>query len=415
MSIFTLFFFDIHPLERLYNFMKCDKLKENAFKIVANLRKAGFKAFIVGGAVRDMVMCVQPKDYDIATDASPENISQLFERTYSVGAKFGVSVVFMDNHTYEIAQFRKDSCYKDGRRPERVFKASEVEDSQRRDFTINALIYDPVKDEIIDHVSGIDDIHNRIIRTIGNPLKSFGDDHLRLLRAVRFAAQLNFTIEHNTMAALKEHASLISLVSTERIRDELLKMFSAENPDVSLSLLDETGLLEVVLPEAAKMKNVAQPEQFHPEGDVFTHTKRMLKQFGGGSATLAFGILFHDIGKPETFTNTDRIRFNLHDKVGTKIAKSIMKRLRFSNYTASRVLLLVKNHMRFINVKNMKRSTFRRFIAQEGFEELLELFKLDCMASHGNLETYRFVKKEIDAYKKRSKISKFTEAFNRRK
>ncbi len=382
--------------------MSSYNLKENAFKIIYRLREAGFSSFIVGGAVRDMVMGIEPKDYDIVTNASPEEVSNLFERTYPVGSKFGVSIVMKDNISYEIAMFRKDGVYEDGRRPSSVEKAGEIEDVKRRDFTINALLYDADKDKIIDHVSGINDIHNGIIRTIGNPEIRFEEDRLRMLRAVRFATRFDFAIEHETMTAIKHNATQILVVSPERIGEELSMMFTGNNPDKSLLLLGETGLLEVILPEVEALKGIEQPRQFHPEGDVFTHTCLMLKIFGGGSLTLGFGIVLHDIAKSLTFSKTDRIRFSGHEKKGAEIAGYILKRLRFSNDNVTRVQALVKNHMRFINVPHMKRSTLRRFMALDGFDEMLELFRLDCLASHGDLKIYDFIKREIKNEKKDS-------------
>ncbi|MFC1561141.1 CCA tRNA nucleotidyltransferase [Candidatus Latescibacterota bacterium] len=389
--------------------MRSDTLKKNAYEITHRLREAGFEAFIVGGAVRDMVMDVEPKDYDIATDASTDEVSKLFERTYPVGTKFGVSIVKYGNNSYEVARFRTEGKYENGRRPSSVKPAGEVEDVKRRDFTINALLYDPENDQIIDHVSGIEDINNKIIRTIGNPVRRFAEDHLRMLRAVRFAARLNFTIEHDTMEAIKHNAIKINEVSSERIGEELSKMFSGKNPDKALSLLDETGLLKIVLPEVDSLKGIEQPPRYHPEGDVFTHTYLMLNKFGGGTVTLAFGILLHDIAKSVTFSKSDRIRFSRHDEVGKEITGKILRRLRFNNEIITRVQALVKNHMRFANVPSMKRSTLRRFIALDGFDEMLELFRLDCLASHGNLDTYNFLKREIESEQKENNSLKLPE------
>ncbi len=389
--------------------MSSDKLKKNAFEIIYCLREAGFKAFIVGGAVRDMVMGVEPKDYDIVTDASTDEVSKLFERTYPVGTKFGVSIVRYGNNSYEVAQFRTEGEYIDGRRPSSVKPAGEIEDVKRRDFTVNALLYDPEKDKIIDHVSGIEDINRKIIRTIGNPVKRFAEDHLRMLRAVRFAARLNFNIEHDTVEAIKHNAFKINEVSSERIGEELSKMFSGKNPDKALSLLDETGLLKIVLPEVDSLKGIEQPPRYHPEGDVFTHTRLMLNMFGGGTVTLAFGILLHDIAKSATFSKSDRIRFNRHDEVGKEITGKILRRLRLNNEIVTRVQALVKNHMRFTSVPSMKRSTLRRFIALDGFDEMFELFMLDCLASHGNLDTYNFLKREIESIQKENNSLKLPE------
>ncbi|MFC1541272.1 CCA tRNA nucleotidyltransferase [Candidatus Latescibacterota bacterium] len=378
-------------------------LKKHAFEIVKTLRNAGFKAFIVGGAPRDMAMGLDPKDYDIATDASTDDVSRLFERTYPVGRKFGVSIVMFDDSSFEVSQFRTEGEYVDGRRPSVVKPADETEDVKRRDFTINALLYDPEKDQLIDLVSGFDDIKAGRIKAIGNPAKRFAEDHLRMLRAVRFSARFNFKIEKDTFEAIKQNAGEIKTISPERIGEELSKMFTANNPAKALTLLDKTGLLEVVLPEVSSLKGVEQPKKYHPEGNVFEHTRIMLEMFNGGSVTLAFGILLHDIAKPITATKTDRIRFSLHDSKGKEIAGKIMRRLRFGNEIVSRVQSLVGNHMRFVNVPHMKQSTLRRFIALEGFHELLELFRLDCLASHGNLDIYEFLKKEINHKRKENK------------
>ena len=369
-------------------------LKNNAFKLVRTLRAAGFKAFIVGGAPRDMVMGLEPVDYDIATNASPGDVSRVFERTYPVGKDFGVSIVMLGEDSFEVSQFRTEGEYVDGRRPSSVSPADETEDVKRRDFTMNAMMYDPDRDELIDLVSGIEDIEAGIIRAIGDPQKRVDEDHLRMLRAVRFSARFHFRIESGTYEAIKRNVRKIERISPERIGEELSKMFSGDNPAEALSILDTTGLLEVVLPEVHALKGVEQPEKYHPEGDVFEHTRLMLEMFGGGSATLAFGILLHDIAKLVTATKTDRIRFNLHDKVGKDLAGTIMRRLRFSGDSVRKVQELVGSHMRFINAPHMKRSTLRRFIASEGFEELVELFRFDCLASHGNLDLYDFMKAE---------------------
>jgi len=373
-----------------------DSKRKDALEIVKRLRDAGFRAYFAGGAVRDMIMGVESEDYDIATDASPEEVAGLFARVVPVGKRFGVSLVVLDGGSYEVAQFRTDGAYTDGRRPEKVAPSNELEDVRRRDFTINALMYDPIEDRILDPVGGRRDIERRIIRTVGDPGERFAEDKLRILRAVRFAARFDFTIEPETMSALKTHVPGIHEVSAERIGEELAKMFAGPHPDRALALLDETGLLDALLPEVSAMKGVRQPVRFHPEGDVFEHTRRMLELFGGGTVTLAFGILLHDVGKPETFTEDDRIRFNRHDVVGAEKAEEIMRRLRFSKAVTERVGMLVRNHMRFIHVKEMRPSTFRRFIAMEGFDELLELFRLDCLASHGSLELYDFVRREME-------------------
>ena len=375
--------------------MNGSTFQENAVTIVRRLRDAGFNAYIVGGAVRDMVMGLTPKDYDIATDASPEAVAGLFGRTHAIGAQFGIGTVTLGGHAFEVAQFRKDGVYEDGRHPSSTEPSGALEDVKRRDFTINALLYDPDTDTIIDHVGGVEDIHAGIVRTIGAPEQRFAEDNLRMLRAVRFTAHLDFMIDKKTLDAIKRNALNIGRVSNERVRDELNRMFTGNHPDRAFTLLDETGLLAVVLPEVSAMKGIAQPETFHPEGDVFEHTRLMFKLFGGGAVPLAWGILLHDVGKPPTLSHTDRIRFTGHDTIGAEMAKTIMKRLKFSTILVNRVTALVKNHLRFIHVRDMKKSTLHRFMSLDGFHEMLELYRLDCLASHGNLEIYDYLQREM--------------------
>ncbi|HDY87553.1 MAG TPA: CCA tRNA nucleotidyltransferase [bacterium] len=386
--------------------MNRSSLKKNyAFEIVKCLNSAGFKAYIVGGAVRDMVMGGEPKDYDIATNASISDIERLFEKVYPVGRQFGVNLVVIDDEPYEIALFRRDGVYKDGRRPSGIEPADPVDDAGRRDFTINALFYDPVKDKVIDHVGGLKDIKKRIIRAVGNPDDRLSEDRLRMLRAVRFAARFSFTIEPSTARAVRENAYKVHDVSAERIGAELLEIFSGPNTGYALTLLDETNLLLEVLPEVCAMKGIEQPSEYHPEGDVFEHTRDMLELFNGGTASLAFGILFHDIAKPATMTRTDRIRFHHHAETGAVTAGRILKRLRFKNNTVARVQVLVRNHMHFIDVRKMRLSRLRRFISQEGFDEMLELHRLDSLASNGNMSNYEFLKNLIDNEKLHQNIS----------
>lgn len=368
-----------------------DSISDNALAVVDRLIAAGFQAYIVGGAVRDMVLSVPPKDYDIATNACPEDVARIFPRIIPVGREFGVSLVPYGGDMFEVAMFRSDGVYEDGRRPVGVLPSDLEGDLKRRDFTINAMAYDPRDDSFIDPVGGMQDIAARTIRTVGNPVERFTEDRLRMLRAVRFAANLGFVIESATFHAVFVNARLVESVSRERIGEELANMFTGPHPGVALRLLDGTGLLDVVLPEVAVMKGVTQPPEYHPEGDVFEHTLAMLDLYEGGSVSLAFGILLHDAGKPSTRTVTDRIRFNRHDEAGAEIASSVMRRLRFSGDITVRVIRLVRNHMRFINVRAMKESTLRRFMAEDGFDELLELFRLDCLARGASLETYEYV------------------------
>ncbi len=377
--------------------------KTEAFGIVSRLREAGHKAFIAGGAVRDMVMGLAPKDFDIVTDAAPEEVERIFERVFPVGAKFGISLVLSGKNTYEVAMFRKDGAYLDGRHPSEVERSDEIEDVKRRDFTINAMIYDPVEDRTIDYVGGVEDIRRRIIRTVGDPFLRFNEDRLRMLRAVRFAARFGFTIEPGTMDAIRANAGCVLSISRERIGEELAKMFSGENPDQSLALLDETGLLEIVLPEVSAMKGVPQAPEYHPEGDVFEHTRLTLKIFGGGSKIMAFAVLLHDVGKPPTFSTDGRARFNNHHEVGAAMAESILRRLRLSGETVLRVRDLVRKHMHFLNVFKMKESTLRRFMAEPDFDELLELHRIDCLASHSNLRTYEFLREQLKRLKRESR------------
>ena len=375
--------------------ISCRNIGPDARLIVDRLHQNGFSAYVVGGAVRDLAMGKEPEDFDIATDAGPEQVSALFERTIPVGAQFGVTLVILGGRSYEVARFRTDGMYEDGRRPVRVSPSTAEEDVKRRDFTVNALLYDCETEEVIDYVGGLRDIENRIIRTIGDPKERFAEDRLRMLRAVRFAARLEFSIEPAAMDAVREAAGTITEVSPERIGQELAKMFSGAHPDRALELLDGSGLLGVVLPEVAALKGVEQPPEFHPEGDVFAHTREMLRLWGGGSVTLGFGILLHDIGKPATQTFEDRIRFSRHDTVGARMACVILKRLRFSNDIRERIAFLVDRHMDFMNVPHMRRSVLRRFMSQEGFDELLELHRLDVLASHEDLDVYDFVRKAM--------------------
>ncbi len=370
------------------------KKDDHAAAIVRRLRSAGYAAYVVGGAVRDMVIGCEPKDWDIATDAAPEEVAALFDRVIPVGERFGVSLVISGGIPFEVAMFRAEGAYRDGRRPESVAPAAAREDVLRRDFTINALLYDPVTDKIIDYVGGREDIDRRLIRTVGDPVHRFTEDKLRMLRAVRFAARLDFTVEPATFAAIRKIAPCVTEVSVERIGEELEGMFTGPHPDRALTLIDDSGLLATVLPEVAAMKGVPQPEAFHPEGDVFEHTRLMLAEFGGGAATLAFAVLLHDVGKPAVMTIEDRIRFNEHDEVGSEIAEGIMRRLRFSRRMCERVTLLVRNHMRFKDVTQMRRSTLRRFMSEDYFPELLELYRLDSIASHGSLDVYEHLIRE---------------------
>ncbi len=362
-----------------------------ALRICTRLHEAGFRALLAGGCVRDLILGVEPRDYDIATNARREDVAGLFEKSYSVGAVFGIETVIQPEGQFEVATFRKDGPYLDGRRPAHVEFVDEEQDAQRRDFTINAMFFDPQTNTVLDYVGGRHDLRAGIVRTVGEPRRRFDEDHLRLLRAIRFAARLDYAIAPDTFAAICEAASLIRKTSAERIRDELLKMLTEGHARRALERLDETGLLGVLLPEVARMKGVQQPSKFHPEGDVFEHTLLMFEHAESPSTTLAMGMLLHDVGKPLTQTFEDRIRFNNHDKVGAREAVRICRRLHMSKDETTRIVWLVANHMRLAMAPRMRQSKLKRFVREEGFPELLELCRLDCMASHLGLDKIRWL------------------------
>jgi poly(A) polymerase len=378
-----------------------------ATRIVRELREAGHSAYLAGGCVRDFVLKREPADYDVATSARPEEVIRLFPQTYAVGAQFGVVLIPVqrdgsdgahENYAIEVATFRSDGRYTDGRHPDQVqFSSDPRTDVQRRDFTINGLLLDPISEEVLDYVGGLEDLNHRIIRTIGIPHERFAEDKLRVLRAVRFAARFGYTIEAATFQAIRQMAPQIHQVSRERIRDEILKMLTEGHARRAFELLDQAGLLEQVLPEIKRMQGVQQPPQFHPEGDVWIHTLMLLEGLTAGcSKTLALGTLLHDVGKPPTFrVAPDRIRFDNHAEVGARMAEEICRRLRLSNEEIEQVCALVANHMRFGEVKRMKQSTLKRFLRTPKFEEHLELHRLDCLSSHRDLELYEFARESM--------------------
>lgn len=372
--------------------------REQAERICARLRDAGYQALFNGGCVRDIILGREPSDYDVSTDARPERVQQLFPGSIPVGAQFGVVIVVKDGVQVEVATFRSDIGSADGRHPVRVeFSNSPDEDVRRRDFTINGLLMDPRDGNVLDFVGGQADIKARIVRAIGEPEVRFEEDKLRMLRAVRFAARFDYSIEPRTFAAIRKLASQIEQVSKERVRDELSKMLDEGAARRAFESLDETGLLREVLPEVARMKGVQQPAQFHPEGDVWTHTLLMIEKLPAGAPrTLAWGVLLHDVGKPPTFRApagpSDRIRFDDHVEVGVRITEEICRRLRFSNEDTEQIVSLVANHMRFKDVPNMRDSTRKRFARLPHFEQHLELHRLDCLSSHGSLSSYDFVR-----------------------
>jgi len=370
-----------------------------ALTIVRTLKKAGHKAYWVGGCVRDKLMRQDPSDYDIATSAPPDAVQKLFKKTVAIGAQFGVILVVArpDLH-FEVATFRSEGAYKDGRHPSWVRFTDPRKDAERRDFTINGLFLDPEGDKIIDFVGGEGDIRKGLIRAIGDPDARFEEDKLRVLRAVRFASTLNFEIEPRTWKAVRLYATQITQVSHERIREELIKIFTRPNPERGLDLLNESGLLKITLPEIVAMQGVQQPPQFHPEGDVYVHTRLLLKQLKKPSVTLALGALFHDVGKPSTFSVSDRIRFNNHDKVGGRMTREIMKRLKFSNRVTDDVVACVENHMRFKDVQKMREAKVKRFIQRTTIMDELEMHRIDCLASHGDISNWHFLNQKLEQY-----------------
>ena len=371
-----------------------------ALRVVETLRRAGFQALLAGGCVRDLAWERVPKDWDVATDAGPEEVAALFANTVAVGAQFGISVVMLDEGDYEVARFRRDGRYRNGRRPTSIEPADARADAQRRDFTINGLFYDPASDEILDYVGGQQDLHAKVISAIGDPAARFAEDHLRLLRAVRFAARLGFTIESETWNALCAQAARIADVSAERIRDELTLLLTEGEAVYGLRLLDQSGLLQTVLPEVAAMRGVPQDAEFHPEGDVWTHVQLLFEYLDEPSAELAWSALLHDIGKPSTMVRAERIRFHGHDAVGAEMAAAICGRLRMSNEARRVIGTLVAEHMRISHVRQMRPSTLMRLLREPHFPELLQLHRADCLASHGKLDLYEFCQEQLAALKK---------------
>ena len=380
-----------------------------ALRVVETLRRAGFQALLAGGCVRDLALGRVPKDWDVATDAGPEEVAALFEHTVPVGAQFGISLVVLDEGDYEVARFRSDGPYRDSRRPASIEPADARADAARRDFTINGLFYDPDSGELLDYVGGQRDLDAKIIRAIGDPAARFAEDHLRLLRAVRFAARLGFTIEPETWDALCAQVESIASVSAERIRDELTLLLIEGGAVCGLRLLDQSGLLQAVLPEVAAMRGVPQDAEFHPEGDVWTHVQLLFEHLDAPSAELAWGALLHDIGKPSTFrlsstskpmVRAERIRFHGHDAVGAEMAAAVCGRLRMSNEARRVIGTLVAEHMRISHVRQMRPSTLLRLLREPHFPELLELHRADCLASHGKLDLYEFCQEQLAALKK---------------
>jgi poly(A) polymerase len=392
--------------------MAANGAQDAAAEIVARLRAADHQAYFVGGCVRDLLLGREPDDYDVATSAPPDLVLTLFEKTFAVGAHFGVVLVCSkasedEEIVTEVATFRSDGAYSDGRRPDAVrFSTSPEEDVKRRDFTINGMMLDPdvlattgkARAAVLDFVGGVKDLNTGLIRAIGDPGERFGEDKLRMLRGVRFAARFAFDLEPATAEAIQDLAPTVNQVSRERVREELTRMLTEGQARRALELLDATGLLAQVLPEVAKMKGVEQPPQYHPEGDVWVHTLLLLDGLPAGCpAALAWAALLHDVGKPATFRIApDRIRFDGHVEVGVRIAEEICRRLRFPNHETEQILLLIANHMRFSEVRKMKESTLKRFFRLPHFDQHLALHRLDCLSSHGSLDLYDFARQRFE-------------------
>jgi poly(A) polymerase len=403
-------------------------VKETAISIVKKLRQEGYSAYFAGGCVRDQLMGIPPKDYDVATSARPEQVMRLFSRNVAVGAEFGVVLVLSDDHQVEVATFRSDGNYADGRHPDEVIYTDDARlDVLRRDFTINGLLWDPLTETLLDYVGGCEDIRSRVIRTIGDPGERFREDKLRMMRAARFCARFGFELDAATRDTIQVLADQILRVSKERLRDELVKIVTEGYASRGIQLLETLRLLRPIVPEISDLQGVEQPPEFHPEGDVWVHTllmlqlmdetKRMADQGSNPTATdwaavaapgnslgtgvypsisLAFGVLLHDVGKPRTFEMKDRIRFNNHCEVGARMSIQICDRLRFPNRQTERVAQLVRDHLKFKDLPQMRPATLKRFLRQDGFEEHLELHRLDCLGSHRNLDLWRMAKDHLD-------------------
>lgn len=371
-----------------------------AIEILKSLHSHGHEAYFAGGCVRDKLRGVEPKDFDIATSAGPKEVQNIFTKTIPVGIQFGVVMVVEQEMAFEVATFRTESNYLDGRHPGTVKFSTLEEDAKRRDFTVNGLYFDIKTQKVIDLVGGQKDLKAKIIRTIGEAENRFGEDHLRMMRVIRFACQLGFEIEDKTLEAVKKYSDLIVRVSPERIRDELTKTLISTQSSRGIKLLDETGLLKHFLPEIEKMKGVEQPCEYHPEGDVFVHTLMLLDGLNNAPIELAMGCLLHDVAKPNTFVRAqDRIRFHGHDVLGAEMSEAICKRLTFSNAQTKLICELVAQHLRFKDASKMKISTLKRFLSMDRFDLHLELHRLDCMASHKKLDAYYFCKEKWEELK----------------
>lgn len=370
--------------------------KEKAIAIIKRLRQEGYESYLAGGCVRDMLLRKPPQDYDITTNAKPDDIARIFPKTIPVGAQFGVMLVIIEGQAFEVATFRHDGPYLDGRRPAHVRYGSLQEDIVRRDFTINGMVYDPIGDRVIDNVGGQRDLENKLVRAIGSPRARFEEDRLRILRAVRFAASLGFAVESETFRAICDLAPGIGQISWERIGDEITRILTEGGAKAGFDLLDQTGLLKILLPEIDALKGVEQSPDYHPEGDVFTHTLLTLGHLDSPSETLAYGCLFHDVGKPLCIRREgERLTFYGHTEKGAEMAEQALKRLKRSRTTWERVSYLVRNHLRHTQAPKMRLSTLKRFLGEEGIEELLELTRIDALSANGDLQYYRFCQQKL--------------------
>jgi putative nucleotidyltransferase with HDIG domain len=370
--------------------------KDKAIAIVKRLREEGYESYLAGGCVRDMLLGKTPQDYDITTNAKPDDVVRVFPRTIPLGAQFGVMLVIVEGQSFEVASFRHDGPYLDGRRPAHVRYGSLQEDIVRRDFTINGMVYDPIADRVIDIVGGERDLQRKLIRAIGSPRARFEEDRLRMIRAVRFAASLGFVVEAETLAAIRDLAPGIGQISSERIGEEITRILTEGGAKAGFELLDQTGLLKILLPEIDAMKGVEQSPDYHPEGDVFTHTLLTLGHLDAPTETLAYGCLLHDVGKPVCIRREgERLTFYGHTEKGGEMAEEVLKRLKRSRATRERVSYLVRNHLRHTQAPKMRLSTLKRFLGEVGIDELLELTRIDALSANGDLQYYRFCQQKL--------------------
>lgn len=378
-----------------------DEMRAEATRLLQRLRDAGYTAYFAGGCVRDTLLGKDPKDYDIATNATPAQVEAMFPGAHTVGAHFGVIVLRSRGAQFEIATFRTDGSYRDGRRPESVEFSTPEEDAKRRDFTVNGLFYDPLENRVIDFVGGAQDLNDKVLRAIGKPQERFEEDFLRLMRAVRFSASLGFTLEPATWAAVQACAPELNRISLERIREEFTRMMLHPSRVQGFDLLVDSGLMAQFIPEILDLKGCEQPPEWHPEGDVFVHTRLMLSLAApDASLPLILSILLHDIGKPATYTvdETGRIRFSGHDDVGAGMAETILRRLKYPNDVIEAVVEMVAYHMRYMHVKDMRTAKLKRFMARPTFIEEMELHRIDCAGSNGFTDNYDFLKVKIEEF-----------------